>query len=83
MRMTNGTMTEDIKMRYVMGIYIIIIVIMGITILSVIGITGYILIKDIGIETAEQSSVPDGLIAIGSAAVGALAGLLVPSPRNS
>ena len=83
MRMTNGTMTEDIKMRYVMGIYIIIIVIMGITILSVIGITGYILIKDIGIETAQQSSVPDGLIAIGSAAVGALAGLLVPSPRNS
>jgi hypothetical protein len=81
--MTNGTMTEDIKMRYVMGIYIIIIVIMGITILSVIGITGYILIQDIGIETAEQASVPDGLIAIGSAAVGALAGLLVPSPRNS
>ncbi|HOW34416.1 MAG: hypothetical protein BWY45_02669 [Euryarchaeota archaeon ADurb.Bin294] len=81
--MTNDTAVEDIKMRYVMLIYIIIIVIMGITIISVIGITGYILIKDIGIESAQQSMVPDGLIAIGSAAVGALAGLLVPSPRNS
>ncbi len=81
--MTNDTAVEDIKMRYVMLIYIIIIAIMGITIISVIGITGYILIKDIGIESAQQSMVPDGLIAIGSAAVGALAGLLVPSPRNS
>jgi hypothetical protein len=28
----------------------------------------------------DQKTIPDGLVAIGSAAVGALAGLLAPSP---
>jgi hypothetical protein len=86
--MTNGTPAnvtpvDEIKMRYVMRLYFLIILIMGITIISVIGITGYVMIKDIGLETAQQVIVPDGLIAIGSASVGALAGLLVPSPRHA
>jgi hypothetical protein len=86
--MTNGTPAnetpvDEIKMRYVMRLYFLIILIMGISIISVIGITGYVMIKDIGLETAQQATVPDGLIAIGSAAVGALAGLLVPSPRHA
>jgi len=86
--MANGTpvnepSVNEIKMRYIMRLYILLIVIMGITIVSVIGITGYVMIKDIGIATAEQVTVPDGLIAIGSAAVGALAGLLVPSPQHN
>jgi hypothetical protein len=29
-----------------------------------------------------KTTIPDGVIAIGSAAVGALAGLLTPSPRS-
>jgi uncharacterized BrkB/YihY/UPF0761 family membrane protein len=86
--MTNGTPAnvtpaDEIKMRYVMRLYFLIVLIMGITIISVIGITGYVMIKDIGLETAQQVIVPDGLIAIGSASVGALAGLLVPSPRHA
>jgi hypothetical protein len=86
--MTNGTPAnetpvDEINMRYVMRLYFLIILIMGISIISVIGITGYVMIKDIGLETAQQATVPDGLIAIGSAAVGALAGLLVPSPRHA
>lgn len=79
----NETAVNEIKMRYVMRLYFLIILIMGITILSVIGITGYVMIRDIGVETAQQVTVPDGLIAIGSAAIGALAGLLVPSPRHA
>lgn len=66
-----------------MRIYILVITIMGIAIITVIGITGYVIIKDIGIDAANQVTVPDGLIAIGSAAVGALAGLLAPSPHHS
>ncbi len=82
-RPANETPVDEIKMRYVMRLYFLIILIMGISIISVIGITGYVMIKDIGLETAQQATVPDGLIAIGSAAVGALAGLLVPSPRHA
>ena len=47
----------------------------GVAILVVLGLVGKTLF-------APQGDVPDGLIALGSAAVGALAGLLAPSPAR-
>ena len=55
--------------------YRIVVLSLGFAVL--IGMIGLILLSGKGVQ-----SVPDGLVAIGSAAVGALAGLLAPSPRT-
>ena len=54
--------------------YRIVVLSLGLAVL--ISLLGLIVLSFKGIE-----SLPDGLVAIGSAAVGALAGLLAPSPR--
>ncbi|MGH9928538.1 MAG: hypothetical protein ACREA9_04815 [Pyrinomonadaceae bacterium] len=55
--------------------YRIVVLALGCAVL--IGMIGLIVLSWKGVQ-----SVPDGLVAIGSAAVGALAGLLAPSPRS-
>ena len=52
----------------------------------VVGVLGFALIATVvgaiaGYLTAQSEPIPDVLIAIGSASVGALAGLLAPSPN--
>ena len=54
--------------------YRIVVLSLGFAVL--IGLIGLIVLSWKGVQ-----SVPDGLVAIGSAAVGALAGLLAPSPK--
>ena len=54
--------------------YRIVVLALGSAVL--IGMVGLIILSWKGVQ-----SVPDGLVAIGSAAVGALAGLLAPSPK--
>jgi hypothetical protein len=54
--------------------YRIVVLALGSAVL--IGMAGLIVLSWKGVQ-----SVPDGLVAIGSAAVGALAGLLAPSPK--
>lgn len=61
-------------------IYRIIVLSLGLTIISII--IGVIVL--IGLDKInEDSNVPTILTAIGSAAIGALAGLLAPPPRNN
>jgi hypothetical protein len=55
--------------------YRIVVLSLGFAVL--IGMIGLIVLSWKGVQT-----VPDGLVAIGSAAVGALAGLLAPSPKS-
>ncbi len=55
--------------------YRIVVLSLGFAVL--IGMIGLIILSWKGVQ-----SVPDGLVAIGSAAVGALAGLLAPSPKT-
>ncbi|MCX5878845.1 MAG: hypothetical protein NTY44_07035 [Deltaproteobacteria bacterium] len=57
-------------------IYRLVVIILGLTLIfTVIG--GFALVL-----TGQTKPMPEGLIAIGSAAVGALAGLLAPSPMS-
>ena len=61
-------------------IYRMVVLFLGLTILvTVLG--GIILTYQGG--TSQNFQIPQGVVAIGSAAVGALAGLLAPSPRQS
>jgi hypothetical protein len=62
-------------------LYRYVLVILGTAIILVILVTGFIIWKGIGLET--PPAIPDGLIAIGSAAVGAIAGLLAQPPASS
>jgi len=57
-------------------IYRIVVLALGFGVLS--AMIGLILLSWKGVAT-----VPDGIVAIGSAAVGALAGLLAPAPKAS
>ena len=57
-------------------IYRIVVLALGFGVLS--AMIGLILLSWKGVTT-----VPDGLVAIGSAAVGALAGLLAPAPKTT
>jgi len=61
-------------------IYRIIVISLGVTIISII--IGVIILMGMGI-IKNDVSVPTILTAIGSAAIGALAGLLAPPPRNN
>ncbi|QAY77809.1 hypothetical protein [Sphingosinicella sp. BN140058] len=55
-------------------VYQITVAVLGIAVLTVIGAQLWITLDTSGAE------IPDGIIAIGSAAIGALAGLLAPPP---
>lgn len=61
-------------------IYRIIVLSLGITIISII--IGVIVLIGTG-QITEDKSVPTILTAIGSAAIGALAGLLAPPPKSN
>lgn len=54
-------------------IYRIVVLVLGLTILGVVA-TSFVLIL-------EDKPIPDILVAIGTGAIGAMAGLLAPSPR--
>ena len=56
-------------------IYRLVVVFLGLVILVTV-------CGGIFLGTGEESQLPEGIVAIGSAAVGALAGLLAPSPRS-
>ncbi len=56
-------------------VYRIVVLSLGLTVLGTVG-GGFLLAFKVG------ASIPEGLIALGSAAVGALAGLLAPSPTR-
>ena len=60
-------------------IYRLVVFFLGIAILATV-VGGIILTSTVGSAGAYQ--MPQGIVAIGSAAVGALAGLLAPSPGN-
>lgn len=57
-------------------IYQITVMVLGLSVLSVIAAQYYIAMAK------GQAEIPDGIIAIGSAAIGALAGLLAPTPSS-
>jgi hypothetical protein len=61
-------------------IYRIVVLALGITILSII--IGVIVLIGVG-KISEDKTVPTILTAIGSAAIGALAGLLAPTPKGN
>jgi hypothetical protein len=61
-------------------IYRIIVIALGLTILSII--IGVIILIGTG-KISDDKGVPTILTAIGSAAIGALAGLLAPPPKNN
>jgi hypothetical protein len=63
------------KITTATNLYQLVIIFLGVIVILVVLASAYLLIKN------PASSIPDGIIAIGSAAVGALAGLLAqPSP---
>ena len=55
-------------------VYRVTVLVLGLSVLSVIAAQLWI--------TLRQVDIPDGIIAIGSAAIGALAGLLAPTPSS-
>jgi hypothetical protein len=72
---------NEISMRpldYDVWIYRIVVIALGIGILAIV--IGVIILIGVG-EINDDKSVPTILTAIGSGAIGALAGLLAPSPR--
>ncbi|MGH3102878.1 MAG: hypothetical protein ACRDN6_02120 [Gaiellaceae bacterium] len=56
-------------------IYRMVVTVLGLTMLSVVAASTLIVLKD--------KPIPDILVAVGTGAVGALAGLLAPSPSRS
>jgi uncharacterized integral membrane protein len=71
------------RIRDTTKLYSYVVWILGIIIILVIIVAAFITVKNIGLPADVQAQpIPEGLIAIGSAAVGALAGLLAPSPAS-
>jgi len=64
-------------LQYDLWIYRTVVVVLGITIIATVFGGIYLALK-----ADPNIKLPDGIIAIGSAAVGALAGLLAPSPKG-
>lgn len=60
-------------------IYRVVVIVLGITVLSTV--LGGIILTLVG-KGDQAVTLPDAIVAIGSAAVGALAGLLAPPPRG-
>jgi hypothetical protein len=76
--------SDEVKIKKIeksTQIYNSVVFILGAVILVVIIICGIIIYKNIGVSN--PATIPDGLIAIGSAAVGALAGLLAQTPASA
>jgi uncharacterized integral membrane protein len=63
---------------YDVVIYRIVVAVLGLTVLLTVFGGIYLALK-----ADSNIKLPDGIVAIGSAAVGALAGLLAPSPKSS
>jgi hypothetical protein len=61
---------KKLKISSATDLYRLVIIFLGIIVILVVLVSAYILIAK------AQASIPDGIIAIGSAAVGAIAGLL-------
>ena len=74
--MKNIDVEEPIKNKYV---FLTIVAIVGIVLLASIVLGGIIIFKSDDLNTAK---VPEFLVSIGSTALGALVGLLTPSPSN-
>jgi uncharacterized integral membrane protein len=64
-------------LQYDLWIYRAVVVVLGIAIIATVCGGIYLALK-----ADPNIKLPDGIIAIGSAAVGALAGLLAPSPKG-
>jgi len=64
-------------LQYDLVIYRIVVIVLGVTVLTTIfgGIA-------LALKADPNIKLPDAIVAIGSAAVGALAGLLAPSPKG-
>jgi hypothetical protein len=67
----------ELKINTTYAIYRYVILVLGIVIVLVILVSGALLL------IRPDVAIPDGLIAIGSAAVGAIAGILAQSPSGS
>ena len=65
---------------YDVWIYRIVVAVLGIAILGIIG--GVITLMNIS-KGIDDKNIPTILTALGSAAIGALSGLLAPSPKNT
>ena len=79
-----NTLTESIgklstPLESDVWIYRIVVIVLGLIVLG--SVFGGIYLEVIG-KGDQSVSLPEGIVAIGSAAVGALAGLLAPSPKN-
>lgn len=72
---------KRLKIKFEASIYLVVIAFLGIIVLSVIIVVGYIVLSPVP-AGGTAKPIPEGLIAIGSAAVGAMAGILAPSPAN-
>lgn len=70
-----GTLSKPLESD--VWIYRIVVVVLGLVVLCTV--VGGIYITELS-RGDRQLSLPEGIVAIGSAAVGALAGLLAPSP---
>lgn len=73
---TDSEKIKELKINSATDLYRWVIVFLGAIVILVVAITGILLGKDPGTD------IPDGLIAIGSAAVGAIAGMLAQSPSK-
>jgi hypothetical protein len=80
-RQTDSDSIKKLKIENSTRIYNFVVAILGATILAVILVSGIIIAKGIG--NPNPATIPDGLIAIGSAAIGALAGLLAQTPASA
>lgn len=64
-------------------IYLMVVAIVGITLFASIVLGGIIALDTTPGPDGEVRQIPDFIVMLGSTALGALAGLLVPSPQNS
>jgi hypothetical protein len=67
---------KELKINSATDLYRWVIAFLGVIVLLVIAVSGIILGKN------PSANIPDGIIAIGSAAVGAIAGMLAQSPSK-
>jgi hypothetical protein len=61
-------------------VYRLVVLFLGLT--ALLTVLGCIILHGIGVFHQENHQIPTGLIALGSACIGALAGLLAPAPRG-
>jgi hypothetical protein len=75
---TGAIAEAESPLQYDLVIYRIVVCVLGTTVLATVFGGIYLALKaDVNIK------LPDAIVAIGSAAVGALAGLLAPSPKQT